>query len=71
MNPTIKFIQLLFLFAAPLVSVLAFEEAEFVVDVSPSMIRGGNVGSIEYSHHGRELLFSSSWSWTNLLCKSK
>jgi hypothetical protein len=71
MNPSFKFIQLALLFSAPLSKVVAFDEAEFVVDASPSMIRGGNVGMDEYSHHGRELSFAGSWSWTNLLCKFK
>lgn len=69
MNPT-KLLQLALFLVAPLANVVAFEETEFVVDVSPSMIRGGNVGMEEYSHHGRELSFAGSWSWSNLLCKS-
>jgi hypothetical protein len=70
MNPTVKFLQLALLLASPLTKVVAFEDAEFVVDASPSMIRGGSVGMVENSHQGRELSFTGSWSWTNLLCKS-
>jgi hypothetical protein len=70
MNPTVKFLQLALLLASPLTKVVAFEDAEFVVDASVSMIRGGSVGMDDYSHHGRELSFTGSWSWTNLLCKS-
>ena len=45
------------------------QQNEFSMDMTQSMIRGGNVGMEEFDNHGRQLFSTGSWSWSNLLCK--
>ena len=73
MYSNMKLIVLVVLAVLVKANPFAQQEHEFVMDMTPSMIRGGsnNVGQQmeEFDAHGRQLFSSGSWSWSNLLCK--
>lgn len=69
MYSNMKIIALLVLATIVHATPFAQQEHEFSMEVTPSMIRGGNVGMEEFDTHGRQLFSTGSWSWSNLLCK--
>ena len=69
MYSSMKIIILLVLATIAQATPFAQQEHEFSIDMTQSMIRGGNVGMEEFDNHGRQLFSTGSWSWSNLLCK--